>query len=78
MIKTQVYLTKDEFSGLKSLAARTGKKQSELIREAIDNLLVSREEKDWKAVLCDLRGIWKNREDTPDFDEIRKEADHNL
>ena len=36
MVRTQVYLTKEQQRGLKQLAANSGRKQSELIREAVD------------------------------------------
>ena len=39
MVRTQVYLTEKQDRGLKSLAESSGRKQSELIREAIDRLL---------------------------------------
>ncbi len=39
MIRTQIYLTEQERDGLRALAAESGKKQSELIRAAIDSLI---------------------------------------
>ena len=39
MVRTQVYLTERERSELAALAKATGKKQSELIREAVDRLI---------------------------------------
>ena len=39
MVRTQIYLTKDERDGLNAVAKSTGKKQSELIREALDRFL---------------------------------------
>jgi hypothetical protein len=41
MLRTQIYLTEKERSGLSRMKAATGKKQSELIREAVDRLLDS-------------------------------------
>ena len=39
MVRTQIYLTEEERTGLGALVEATGKKQAELIREAIDQLL---------------------------------------
>ena len=39
MIRTQIYLTEKERDGLSALAESSGKKQSELIREAVDRLI---------------------------------------
>ena len=63
MVKTQVYLTEKENIDLKSLARRTGKKQSELIRQALDQFLMSKKSKEWKSALLPLKGIWKDRQD---------------
>jgi hypothetical protein len=72
MVRTQVYLTKKERSDLAALARMTGRKQSELIREAVD-LLVSRAGgKRRDAVLSACAGMWKNRTDLPDFRALRK------
>jgi len=39
LVRTQIYLTEEERQALKSMAANTGRKQSELIREAIDQMI---------------------------------------
>jgi hypothetical protein len=77
MIRTQIYLTIEEMKELKALAYRTGKKQSELIREALDEFLVKRCQTNRKRLLDDVAGIWRNREDLPDFSELRDSWDRN-
>ena len=42
MVRTQIYLTAEEHKALKTMSAGTGKKQSELIREAIDDYLAEK------------------------------------
>lgn len=71
MIRTQIYLTKQERAGLKTMAAARGKKQSELIREAIDCLLQQSKKSRRAAILDRAAGLWKDRTDLPDFREIR-------
>ena len=39
MVRTQIYLTQSQRDELKAIARTAGKKQSELIREAIDRLI---------------------------------------
>ena len=75
MIRTQIYLTEVEMNALKALSNTTGKKQSELIREAVDEFLVKRNRTARHQVIDDVAGIWQNRVDLPDFNEIRREWD---
>ena len=75
MIRTQIYLTVEEMNALKALSNRTGKKQSELIREAVDEFLVRRSQASRHEMLNDIAGIWRDREDLPDFSELRREWD---
>jgi len=75
MVRTQIYLTEKEQIELKSIAQKTGKKQSELIRQAIDIFLAQHNQIDRKELLKQARGIWKDRTDLPDFDKIRREWD---
>ena len=77
MIRTQIYLTIEEMNALKALSYRMGKKQSELIREAVDEFLVKRSQTSRQQVLNDVAGIWQNRNDLPDFSELRIEWDRN-
>jgi hypothetical protein len=75
MVRTQIYLTDDERKGLRALARKTGLSQSELIRQAIDSLLADKRELDPRALLRQARGLWKDRDDLPDFRALRSEFD---
>jgi metal-responsive CopG/Arc/MetJ family transcriptional regulator len=75
MIRTQIYLTEEEMAALKSLSSQTGKKQSELIREAVDDFITKFSNSRREAILDKVAGIWKHRNDLPDFDKLRKEWD---
>ena len=72
MGRTQIYLTENEKTALGTLGDVTDKAQSELIREAIDDL-IARSSKDRRAaVLNNAAGLWKTRKDLPDFRSVRK------
>jgi hypothetical protein len=75
MIRTQIYLTNKQRAELASISKTSGKKQSELIREAVDRLIEQASNTRRSIVLQETAGIWKDRSDLPDYNEIRKEWD---
>ncbi len=75
MVRTQIYLTETEKTALNDLAATTGKPQSELIREAVDAFIGQSNKNRREAVLERAAGLWKDRDDLPDFDTLRKQWD---
>jgi hypothetical protein len=77
MVRTQIYMTKSQRDGLKAIAKTVGKKQSEIIREAIDRLINEVSCGRRETVLREAAGIWKDRKDLPDFRAARAEWDRN-
>ncbi|MDF7826408.1 ribbon-helix-helix domain-containing protein [Pontiellaceae bacterium B12227] len=77
MVRTQIYLTKAEKDGLGALSKSTGKKQAELIREAVDCYLERGSKTHSTAILEKAGGMWKNRDDLPEVDELRKSWDRS-
>jgi len=75
MIRTQIYLTAREKSALAALSRVTGKKQSELIREAVDRLIEESDGARRDAARTRAAGMWKDREDLPHFRHLREEWD---
>ena len=77
MIRTQVYLTADQVDALRSIAQRSGRKQSELIRDALDAFIDGGRDESRDAVLSRVAGMWKDRRDLPDFNSLRSEWDRD-
>ncbi len=75
MIRTQIYLTERQRNELAALAKTAGKKQSELIREAVDRLIAQSGENRRRTALREAAGMWKERTDLPDFASLRTEWD---
>ncbi|MFV0338600.1 MAG: CopG family transcriptional regulator [Chthoniobacterales bacterium] len=64
MTRTQIYLTPTEAQGVARVAADTGRKQSEVILEAIDQYLLRLGPQDRLGRLREARGIWSDRENS--------------
>jgi metal-responsive CopG/Arc/MetJ family transcriptional regulator len=77
MIRTQIYLTDRQRAELEAMSKTLGKKQSELIREAVDRFIDQAGHNRRKIVLREAAGIWKDRTDLLDFDTIRTEWDRH-
>lgn len=76
MVRKQVFITTEQNTRLKSLAAATGDAEGQLVRRGLD-LLLEREAArtvDWKAGLMELRGMWADRYDLDTFYAQRREA----
>lgn len=72
MQKVQVFLRMDQKAALKSIAARTGAKRSDLIRRGVDLLIdrAAREDADWREATRAAAGVWGDR---TDIEELRGE-----
>lgn len=72
MEKVQVFLREDQKAALRALAARSGRRQSELIRRGVDMVLeqAEREKADWRDTVRAVAGIWRDRDD---IDELMRE-----
>ena len=77
MVRTQIYLTERQRDELAAIAKAEGKKQSELIREAVDRLIYESGRSRRETVLREAAGIWKHRKDLPDFKATRANWDRS-
>lgn len=67
MIRTQVYLTETERSGLRRLSKSMGRKPAELVRLAVDQFIAGHQADRKKELRLKAAGMWREREDLPDF-----------
>jgi hypothetical protein len=74
MAEIEVNLTENEQRALREIALRTGKTEDELIHDAVDKLIRQGSLSSSSGMLR-ARGIWRDRDDLPDFGKIRSEWD---
>ena len=75
MVRTQLYLTPREREGLAALSLATGRKQSDLMREAVDRLIEQFSAQRKTMVLDQAAGIWAKRGDLPNLRRLRSQWD---
>ncbi|MHB9150076.1 MAG: ribbon-helix-helix domain-containing protein [Thermoleophilia bacterium] len=75
MQRTQIYLTDKEKKAVRSIARRLGTTQSEVIRTAVDRFIDHESSGNRLELLHSGRGLWKDRQDLPDFGALRRELD---
>jgi hypothetical protein len=78
MVRTQIYLTHEEKAALGVLSTKTGKKQSALIRQAVDSLIAEFSRTRRETALDRAAGMWKGRKDLPDFAAVRRGLDRGM
>lgn len=76
MVRTQIYLEAEQVEALRRLAAQTGRRQSALIREAVDRLIAQEPPRDDR--LTRLRRAFGAWADQDDIDEIMADNRRSL
>jgi hypothetical protein len=63
--KIQVFIREDQKAGLRTLSARTGMRQSDLVRRSVDLLLENAAQKksDWREATRAAAGLWRSHDD---------------
>ena len=77
MIRTQIYLTSNQREQLAAIATAGGKRQSEVIREAVDDFIGRHAHHRRRTELRDAAGLWKDREDLPALGVLRSTWDRD-
>lgn len=81
MTTTQINLTPSNMRKVHALASRTGKTEGQIVNEAVEKLDSPDDAAAfdrWRAAMSKVAGIWADRSDLPDFDEIRRSFDRDV
>lgn len=85
MTTTTITLSDVERRALDALAERTGKTHEALIHDGLARLIESEQAPiagaqpdDWREAIKQAAGIWKDRDDLPDFEALRRQSDDRL
>ena len=77
MVRTQIYLTEDQRAEVAAIANQSGRRQSEVIREAVDRFIEQKSRRRREAILREAAGIWRDRTDLPDLAALRRGWDRD-
>lgn len=82
MTSAQINLTDSQADALHSLALETGKTEDELLQDVVQKFIgeigdLKEKRKAWLAALRGAKGMWKDRDDLPDFEKLRAEWDRS-
>lgn len=77
VIRTQIYLTRRQRDRLAAIAGSSNRRQSELIREAVDRFLEQHGRDRRQSVLRAAAGIWKDRADRLSLRGLRNTWDRD-
>ncbi len=77
MLRTQIYLTERQRTEIAAIANQSGRRQSEIIREALDRFIEEKGSRRREAVLREAAGIWRNRPDLTHLAALRRGWDRD-
>ena len=70
-MRTQIDLTERQRVELAAIGKQRGKRQSEVIREAVDHYIEHWNRHGRECTLRESAGMWSGRSDIPDYESIR-------
>jgi predicted transcriptional regulator len=78
MASASINLSDEEQAALNELAQQTGKSTEELLHSAVQQMLLRRDTKNRRELLAQAKGMWRDRTDLPDYEELRREFDRKM
>ncbi len=73
MPETKISLDEPIQNALAEISRETGKSQSQLINEAVERLIKDYQRQNRSLLIQQAKGIWADREDIPDVQQLRQE-----
>ena len=80
MADIELNLTENQQKALQEIALKTGKTRDELLLDAVDDAIdriIKQRLPSANSGMYQARGIWKDRDDLPDFGKLRREWDRH-
>jgi len=77
-IATQIHLDPAHADLLRSLAEQTGKPADVVVQEGLDLMAESLRLEERRRVFARAAGLWKDRDDLPDWEAQRREMDERV
>jgi hypothetical protein len=75
MLHSNIHISEETGQILISLASKTGKPVENVLDEAVNEYALHHSNLSRDERLLAGKGLWKDRKDLPDFDELRKSFD---
>jgi hypothetical protein len=75
MAAMQVHLDQVHVELLRSLAEATGKPADDVLQEGLDLVAEKVRLEERRRVFARVAGLWKDRDDLPDWEELRRSSD---
>lgn len=76
-METELNLTDQERFVLQEISRRTGKTESDLIREAVGRFIDEFQIESRQILMRKAKGMWKDRTDVPALEDLRREWDRS-
>ena len=73
-----IEVTDQQKAALEAAAREEGTTPQALASRVLGDFLEEAQPIDWKAALARGEGLWADRDDLPDFEQLRREWDRNL
>lgn len=78
MVEIAIKLSDQNHQELDQIARLTGMSEDQLVREAVDQFITKFHNGDRISSMRRAKGIWKDRQDMPALEDLRRESNRDL
>ena len=75
MVTTTISLTDREHAAVQMVARQLGTTEAEVLQRAVEEYLAQFDASQRRAWMEQARGMWRDRDDLPDLETLRREFD---